>query len=173
MPIATISAGLQPHHHQAGAGAHPAAAAGKAKPAVLFVFGEHAREVITPEVGVWLACVLVDNTSSAYDWPELAAAFERAGVDEHGHSSTHATANVTAASSSDSISAAAAAGPQAQQHSQPVQRDWPAIARAWVAQLLAQLEVVIIPIEALDSRRQVEAGELCVRKTASNVDLNR
>lgn len=38
---------------------------------------------------------------------------------------------------------------------------------------MSALEVVIVPIEALDSRRLVEAGQLCVRKTASNVDLNR
>jgi hypothetical protein len=123
----------------------------------MFVFGEHARELITPEVGVWLARLLVNPNSSVFDWPELSAAFERARVDPAtGRSTSNATRDAPAAAP-----AAAAATP------------WPSVARRWVAQLLQQLEVVIVPIESLDSRRQVEAGQLCARKAASNVDLNR
>jgi len=50
---------------------------------------------------------------------------------------------------------------------------WPSVVRGWVESLLRVVEVVVVPIEALGSRRQVEVGELCVRKSASNVDLNR
>ncbi|WIA13569.1 hypothetical protein OEZ85_007136 [Tetradesmus obliquus] len=117
------------------------------KPVVLFVFGEHARELITSEVGLWLARLLVDNSSAVYEWPELAAAFERAE-------------NNTSSSSSNSSSSSSG-------------RDWPSVARSWVQEVLAKVEVQIVPIESLDSRRQVEEGKLCVRKTARNVDLNR
>uniref|UniRef100_A0A383WP64 Peptidase M14 domain-containing protein n=1 Tax=Tetradesmus obliquus TaxID=3088 RepID=A0A383WP64_TETOB len=115
------------------------------KPIVLFVFGEHARELITSEVGLWLARLLVDNSSAVYEWPELAAAFERAE-------------NNTSSSSNSGSSSG---------------RDWPSLARSWVQEVLAKVEVQIVPIESLDSRRQVEEGKLCVRKTARNVDLNR
>jgi hypothetical protein len=133
---------------------------------VLFVFGEHAREVITSEVGIWLARLLVDPNSSAYDWPELPAAFERAGI----NSSWRSTAP-----SAPSAAAAAAAGGSTAGPGSPgsSQQQWKAAIRSWVQELLQQLEVVIVPIEALDSRRLVEEGQLCVRKTASNVDLNR
>jgi hypothetical protein len=119
------------------------------------VFGEHAREVITPEVGVWLARILVDANSSVYTWPELSAAFERAAVDAEGRSINSSSVAATAAGSGSS------------------KQDWPAVVRGWVSQLSEALEIVIVPIEALDSRRLVESGQLCVRKTASNVDLNR
>jgi hypothetical protein len=95
---------------------------------VLFVFGEHAREVITSEVGLWLARMLVDNSSAVYDWPELAEALQRA--------------DNSSSSSNDSSSSS---------------RDWPSTARSWVQELLEKLEVQIVPIESLDSRRQVGA----------------
>jgi hypothetical protein len=132
---------------------HAAGPDHKARPAVLFVFGEHARELITSEVGIWLARLLIDTNSSIYEWPELSAAFERAGIDTSGRS-------LNSSSSSDSSPATG-------------KTDWPAVVRGWVDELLAAFEVVIVPIEALDSRRLVESGQLCVRKTASNVDLNR
>jgi hypothetical protein len=119
----------------------PAATPRKSKPVVLFVFGEHAREVITSEVALWLARLLTDSKSSIYSWPELAAALQR-----------------TAAESSSSSSNSS---------------HWPATAWSWVQQVLQRLEVQVIPIEALDSRWLVESGELCVRKTSTNVDLNR
>lgn len=131
--------------------------------------------MITPEVGIWLARVLVDTNSSVYDWPELSAAFERAGIDAAGRTlnttSTTSTSNktgpaATAAAPVAGGSSAAAAGGEAK----PL---WPSVVRGWVTSLLRAVEVVVVPIEALDSRRQVEAGELCVRKSASNVDLNR
>jgi hypothetical protein len=103
------------------------------KPVVLFVFGEHARELITSEVGLWLARMLVDNSSAVYEWPELAAALERA---ENGSSSS---------SSSNSSSSSSGS------------RDWPSVARGWVQEVLAKMEVQIVPIESLDSRRQVGA----------------
>jgi hypothetical protein len=131
---------------------------------VLFVFGEHARELITPEVGIWLSRLLVDTNSSVYDWPELSAAFERAGVDASGRSINTTTTTTTNSSSSSSSSSTTDSSKQT---------DWPAVLRGWVKDILASLEVVVVPIEALDSRRLVEAGQLCVRKTASNVDLNR
>lgn len=133
----------------------------KPRPAVLFVFGEHARELITPEVGIWLARMLVDANSSVYEWPELSAAFERAGIDSSGRTINSSSINTVPA----------AAGSTA--NSMSGKTDWPMIIRGWVEELLASFEVVIVPIEALDSRRLVEAGQLCVRKTASNVDLNR
>jgi hypothetical protein len=48
-------------------------------PRVLFVFGEHCREVITTEVGLWLGRLLIDDHSHVRAWPELHAALERAG----------------------------------------------------------------------------------------------
>jgi hypothetical protein len=102
------------------------------KPVVLFVFGEHAREVITSEVGLWLARMLVDNSSAVFDWPELAEALQRAELSS--------SSNDTTSSSSSSSS-----------------RDWPSTARSWVQELLEKLEVQIVPIESLDSRRQVGA----------------
>jgi hypothetical protein len=136
----------------------------------LFVFGEHAREVITPEVGIWLARALVDTNSSIYSWPELSAAFERAGVDASGRtinsSNTTGAAVSAAAGSSTGSKTGSSSGSSGQ-------IDWPSVVRGWVGELLDAVEVVIVPIEALDSRRLVEAGQLCVRKTASNVDLNR
>lgn len=128
----------------------------KPRPAVLFVFGEHARELITSEVGIWLARLLIDTNSSIYEWPELSAAFRRAGIDASGRSLNSSSSR----SSSDSSPAAG-------------NTHWPSVVRGWVDELLAAFEVVIVPIEALDSRRLVESGQLCVRKTASNVDLNR
>jgi hypothetical protein len=98
------------------------------KPVVLFVFGEHAREIITSEVGLWLARMLVDKSSAVYDWPELAEALERA---ENNSSSSNSSSS----------------------------RDWPSVARAWVHELLTKVEVQIVPIESLDSRRQV--GAVC------------
>jgi hypothetical protein len=129
----------------------------KPRPAVLFAFGEHAREVITPEVGIWLARILVDANSSVYTWPELSAAFERAAVDADGRSINSSSSTTAGAASNTSSS----------------KQDWPTVIRGWVSQLSEALEIVIVPIEALDSRRLVESGQLCVRKTASNVDLNR
>lgn len=149
------------------------------------MFGEHARELITPEVGIWLARMLLNTNSSVYDWPELSAAFQRAGIDADGRSlngSSRATATGGRGSSSKGTGGAGGAAPagagvteeRGQQGSkQQREEDWPAIARGWVRQLLKQFEVVIVPIEALDSRRLVESGQLCVRKSASNVDLNR
>lgn len=131
----------------------------KPRPAVLFVFGEHAREVITPEVGLWLTRLLLDGNSTIYSWPELSAALDRAEVDAAGHSTTNSTS---------STSSSMAKPPGNQQ-----KVDWPAVVRGWVGGILAAVEVVIVPIEAMDSRRLVEAGQLCVRKTSSNVDLNR
>lgn len=52
-------------------------------------------------------------------------------------------------------------------------KDWASEVQGIVSEVLGKLEVQVVPIEALDSRRQVEGGELCVRKTSSNVDLNR
>lgn len=139
------------------------------KPAVLFVFGEHAREVITPEVGVWLGRLLIDPNSTVYSWPELSAAFERAGVDASGRSLNSSTTSGSAGQSSTVIQEGGASSTTGK----PARSAWPGIVRGWVREVLSALEVVIVPIEALDSRRLVEAGQLCVRKTASNVDLNR
>jgi hypothetical protein len=50
------------------------------KAAVLLVFGEHAREIITCEVGLWLSRVLVGDTAELLAWPEMALAFEPLGV---------------------------------------------------------------------------------------------
>ncbi|KAF8060049.1 Carboxypeptidase B [Scenedesmus sp. PABB004] len=154
LPLATITAGAD-------------VAPAPAKPAVLFVFGEHAREVITSEVGVWLARVLVDNSSAAFDWPELGAALARAGVDAAGASVA------TGAGAGGGASGGAGGGASGGDGGGGAGVDWPSVARRWVREVLGVLEVGIIPIEALDSRRQVEEGALCVRKTARNVDLNR
>ena len=50
----------------------PADQAVQARPAVLLVFGEHAREVITSELALWLARLLVGEVSELLQWQELA-----------------------------------------------------------------------------------------------------
>ncbi|KAI8467492.1 MAG: hypothetical protein J3K34DRAFT_35836 [Monoraphidium minutum] len=113
-------------------------------PRVAFVFGEHCREVITSEVGLWLGRLLVDEHSHVRQWPELHDALERAGEAPAG--------------------AGADGGAGA----------WPMTIDAWASELLDQLDIQIIPILSLEGRRSVEAGQLCMRKTAeTNVDLNR
>jgi len=48
-------------------------------PRALFVFGEHCREIITTEVGLWLGRLLIDDHGNVRGWPELHAALERSG----------------------------------------------------------------------------------------------
>ncbi len=127
------------------------------RPVVLLVFGEHAREVITSEVAVWLLRLLTDERSELFEWPELQAAIKRAA--------SAATAISSRSSSSGAgdmpAAAAAAAG------------NWSEVTRAWAAELLTQLELQVVPLESLDGRQALEAGALCTRKTARGVDLNR
>lgn len=52
---------------------------GHAKPQAMFVFGEHAREVITSEVGIWMARLFIDDSTRVHEWPELHEALKRAG----------------------------------------------------------------------------------------------
>ncbi|GBF92370.1 hypothetical protein Rsub_05572 [Raphidocelis subcapitata] len=116
----------------------PAGAPGA--PRVLFVFGEHCREVITSEVGLWLGRLLADENATVRDWPELHAALERAG----------------------------------EPPPPPGGGGWRGAVGAWAGKLLSAMTVQIVPIESLEGRRQVEAGDLCLRRTAgSEVDLNR
>jgi hypothetical protein len=87
--------------------------------------------VITPEVGIWLARILVDANSSVYTWPELSAAFERAAVDADGRSINSSSSTTAGAASNTSSS----------------KQDWPTVIRGWVSQLSEALEIVIVPIE--------------------------
>jgi hypothetical protein len=49
-----------------------------ARKQVLFVFGEHAREVITSEVGLWFGRLLVkDSKTNVAAWPELHSGLAR------------------------------------------------------------------------------------------------
>ena len=41
------------------------------------MFGEHAREIITSEVGLWLARLLLQDHRKVAEWPSLHAALER------------------------------------------------------------------------------------------------
>ncbi|EFJ41462.1 hypothetical protein VOLCADRAFT_98500 [Volvox carteri f. nagariensis] len=50
------------------------------KPSVLLVFGEHARELITCEVGLWLSRVLVGDTAEISKWAEWPEAFKPLGI---------------------------------------------------------------------------------------------
>ena len=49
-------------------------AGGAGVPTVLYVFGEHARELISSEVALWFARVLVGEASALETWPQAAAA---------------------------------------------------------------------------------------------------
>lgn len=63
---------------------HPtsyAAAGADTRPVAVLVFGEHAREVITTELGLWLSRVLLgEANASVLAWPQTAAAFKEAGL---------------------------------------------------------------------------------------------
>jgi hypothetical protein len=49
-----------------------------ARKQVMFVFGEHAREVITSEVGLWFGRLLVKDTQTKVAaWPELHSGLAR------------------------------------------------------------------------------------------------
>ncbi|GLI67422.1 hypothetical protein VaNZ11_011618 [Volvox africanus] len=48
----------------------------RTKPSVLLVFGEHAREIITCEVGLWFSRVLVGDTAEIFSWAEWPEAFK-------------------------------------------------------------------------------------------------
>ncbi|KXZ54924.1 hypothetical protein GPECTOR_4g996 [Gonium pectorale] len=50
------------------------------KATAILVFGEHAREIITSEVGLWLSRVLVGDTAELFSWAEWAAAFQPLGI---------------------------------------------------------------------------------------------
>ncbi|GIM03502.1 hypothetical protein Vretimale_8268 [Volvox reticuliferus] len=50
------------------------------KPSVLLVFGEHAREIITSEVGLWFSRVLVGDTAEIFSWAEWPEAFKPLGI---------------------------------------------------------------------------------------------
>lgn len=50
------------------------------RPHALLVFGEHAREVITSEVALWLAEMMVTGESEMFSWGEFQAALTRAGL---------------------------------------------------------------------------------------------
>jgi hypothetical protein len=80
---------------------------------VIFVFGEHCREIITTEVGLWLARLLVDDDSGVRLWPELHSALERAGE---------------APASAGAIGAAGA---------------WPDTIDAWASEVLEQLSIQV------------------------------
>eukprot|EP00879_Flechtneria_rotunda_P014330 GHRR01014970.1.p1 GENE.GHRR01014970.1~~GHRR01014970.1.p1 ORF type:complete len:592 (+),score=216.05 GHRR01014970.1:1670-3445(+) len=109
--------------------------------------------------------LLVDNSSAVYSWPELGDALERAGFAPDSNNSS----NGKSGSSSEGDGADTIVGGSSSSSGD----NWSHTIRTWVQDLLHKLEIQIIPIEALDSRRQVEAGSLCVRKTSNNVDLNR
>ncbi|KAG2498170.1 hypothetical protein HYH03_003926 [Edaphochlamys debaryana] len=104
------------------------------KALAVLVFGEHARELITCEVGLWLSRVLVGDTAELFAWKEWAEAFQPLGVAPE-----------------------AVAGTVAQ----------------WVRRILDGLVVKLLPVENVDGRQAWEGGNLCLRKTARGVDLNR
>lgn len=104
VPLATLGRRL-------GAAKAPGAAP---PPRVVFVFGEHCREVITSEVGLWLGRLLADEHSHVRQWPELHEALERAG-------------EAPAGGGADGSSSAA----------------WPMTVDAWASELLEQLSIQV------------------------------
>ncbi|KAG2435855.1 hypothetical protein HXX76_007050 [Chlamydomonas incerta] len=121
MPVVTItnpSSGLPPTE----------------KSMAVLVFGEHARELITCEVGLWMSRVLVGDTADIFGWAEWATAFEPLGI---------------------------------------TKQDVEKTVKEWVKKITDNLVLKVIPIENVDGRQAWEAGNLCLRKTAHGVDLNR
>lgn len=140
-----------------------------ARPKLVLVFSEHAREVITADTALWLARVLVGafhvlqyvayllhvlnphpdvcvwsagETLDVESWSQM-----RAAVSAMQASLATATLNVTAPSDGKLSD--------------------------WARQLLQRVTIVMIPVEVPSSRRAVEAGNTCLRKTLTGVDLNR
>ena len=115
---------------------------------------KHSREVITSEVALGFARALLDALGVGDEHDDRPATWdELAPVQE-----------VFAATPGLSVAATQAAA-----------RGGPEVAwRAAVANALARLELVLVPVENVPGRRDVEAGKLCDRVIASTgVDLNR
>ena len=118
----------------------------EARPVLLLVFGEHAREIITSETALWLARALVGEAAALEAWPAgVAAAARTAGVLPQVGGTTQ-----------DALPPAA-----------PLS--------AWSAWLLRRATIVMVPVEVPAGREAVmKGGELCRRKTVgAEVDLNR
>jgi len=122
-------------------------------PTLLLVFGEHARELITADTALWLARVL----TGAFKCQSLSLA-----------SRTHPPPGEASELDGWPEAAAAFAATQAiagaASHASP---------SAWAAELLSRVTLVLVPVEVPSSRRAVETGAHCRRKTLREVDLNR
>ncbi|GAX73946.1 hypothetical protein CEUSTIGMA_g1396.t1 [Chlamydomonas eustigma] len=106
------------------------------KPVAVLVFGEHARELITTEVCLWLSKVLLGDHKDFLSW-------------------------------SQTVEAVALAAPVTQE------KDLSQWIQEWRSMILSKLTLKVLPLENVDGRVLWEGGDLCRRKTASDVDLNR
>lgn len=50
------------------------------RPVALLIFGEHAREIITTDTGLWLAKVLVGDVADIARWPEMQPVLQGMGI---------------------------------------------------------------------------------------------
>jgi len=106
-----------------------AQAAFQARPRLLLVFGEHAREVITSDTALWLARVLVGAPRRAE---------RRARVRAHAAESPDETSELEAWPE-----AVAASAATRRQHADSVGLSL----SAWARALLAQVTLVVVPVE--------------------------
>eukprot|EP00201_Polytomella_parva_P018353 CAMPEP_0175051818 /NCGR_PEP_ID=MMETSP0052_2-20121109/8019_1 /TAXON_ID=51329 ORGANISM="Polytomella parva, Strain SAG 63-3" /NCGR_SAMPLE_ID=MMETSP0052_2 /ASSEMBLY_ACC=CAM_ASM_000194 /LENGTH=370 /DNA_ID=CAMNT_0016316161 /DNA_START=181 /DNA_END=1290 /DNA_ORIENTATION=- len=119
---------------------------------VVLVFGEHAREVITTELGLWLSRVLVNRHAldTMLSWPEGLSAFRRQFGSE--------------ADVMDD-----ADGKQGSEDKENLLKQ----ILAARDRILQRLIVRVVPVANLAGRISWEAGQTCLRKLPSGVDMNR
>ena len=116
------------------------------KARLLLVFGEHARELVTSELALWLARVLVGESDEFDAWPESRAALAKS----------------------------LALDPPPNHITPPGSIPGPSSVAEWAKALTRRCVVTLVPIEVPASRRSVERGDPeCARKTPAGVDLNR